>query len=103
MPSPRPIKRQFARSAGVPCARRGYHDNGTLTVRPSTRSTTSVSSVRVTRWARAPRTSLGKVLIPGPPKLIGVVPHQRLHASDLGPAKTTALGQPHRIKPELGQ
>jgi hypothetical protein len=34
-----------ARSSGVPCARRGYHANGTLIVRPSMRSTTSASAV----------------------------------------------------------
>jgi hypothetical protein len=59
--------------------------------------------VTVTRWASAARTSLGKVLIPSPPKLIGVAPHQRLHLFDLGPAKPAALGQTDWIKPELGQ
>ena len=101
MPSPRPIKRQFARSAGVPCARRGYQSNGTLTVRPSTRSTTSASSVTVTRWASAARNSLCEVLIPRPTELNCVVPHQRLHAPDLGPAKTAALRQPQRVEPEF--
>src|SRR5258705_13733472 len=102
MPSPRPIRRQFARSSGVPCARRGYQSNGTLTVRPSTRSTTSASSVTVTCWANAARNSLCEVLIPRPTELNCVVPHQRLHAPDLGPAKTAALRQPHRVEPEFG-
>src|SRR5437899_12923611 len=102
MPSPRPIKRQFARSAGVPCTRRGYQSNGAVTVRPSTRSTTSASSVTVTRWASAARSSLCEVLIPRPAELDCVVPHKRLHASDLGSTKTAALHEPDRIEPELG-
>ena len=50
----------------VPWARRGYQATGTLIVRPSTSSTTSVSVVTVTRCARAPVGSLrsGEVLIP---------------------------------------
>ena len=98
MPSPRPIKRQFARSVGVPCARRGYHSNGTLTVRPSTRSTTRVSSVTVIRWASAERGSLGKVLIPSPAKLIGVVHHQRLHTSNLGPTNRSRPAAPDQAR-----
>jgi hypothetical protein len=101
-PSPRPIKRQFARSAGVPCARRGYQGKGTLTLRPSTRSTIKVSSVTVTCCAIADRKSLGEVLIPRSTKLYSVVSHHRLHPANLGPAKAAAPGQPYWIKPELG-
>jgi hypothetical protein len=68
MPSPRHIRRQFARSVGVPCARRGYQATGTLTVRPSTRSTTRVSSVTDTFCANAARNSLGEILIPRSPE-----------------------------------
>src|SRR3972149_10649714 len=101
MPSPGRTRRRFARSAGVPCAKRGYQDRGTLTVRPSTRSTTKASSVTATCCASAARSSLGEVLIPRSTKVSRVLPHQCLQTSDLGPAKPAALRQPYRIEPEL--
>src|SRR5581483_3369597 len=53
MPKPAPLISQWARSLGVPCARRGYQPMGTEIVRPSSRSTVSVSSVTVTLVALA--------------------------------------------------
>ena len=69
------MKRQRDRSAGVPYTRRGYQDNGTLTVLPSSRSTTKASSVTVTCCAKGVRSSLGEVLIPGPTKLRWMLSH----------------------------
>ena len=69
------MKRQRDRSAGVPYTRRGYQDNGTLTVRPSNRSTTKASSVTVTCCASGVRSSLGEVLIPRSTKLRCVLSH----------------------------
>src|SRR4051794_12607344 len=43
------IRRQFARSVGVPCARRGKHATGTTTARPSSNSTASVRSAIFTQ------------------------------------------------------
>src|SRR5260221_1044545 len=55
----------FARSAGVPWNSRGYHSNGTEMVRPSSKSTVSVSSVTTTRVARTTNlSSLTKKLMP---------------------------------------
>jgi len=51
MPSPSPIRRQFARSAVDPAASRGYQASGTQSLRPSIRSSVTVSSVIVTVFA----------------------------------------------------
>jgi len=76
IPSPSPINRQLERSAVVPCAKRGYHDIGTVTVRPSARSTTRESSVTCTSSACADRGSVREVFIPLPEKEILVFFHQ---------------------------
>src|SRR5262245_39202556 len=47
-PYPAPLICTLARSAGVPCARPGYQPTVTAMVRPSSRSTDTVSSVTVT-------------------------------------------------------
>jgi hypothetical protein len=48
MPTPLPIRRHRLRSWRVPWTRRGYHASGTTTVRPSARSTASLSAVTLT-------------------------------------------------------
>ena len=60
IPSPLPIRRQFARSAGVPCARRGNQATGTVIVLPSARFTSRASSLTLTLWAAASRSSAPK-------------------------------------------
>ena len=65
IPSPRPIRRQFARSAGLPLAKRGNQASGTLTLRPSTRSTRNASSVTSTFCAWTGLISVAEELIPG--------------------------------------
>jgi hypothetical protein len=72
-------------------------------VRPSTKSTTSESSVSRTRWARASPTSVWavEVFIPLLHKKLPIRSHQPFHVSELGRGKPTASGQPHRIEPEL--
>ncbi len=101
MPSPRPISRQFERSAEVPCTKRGYQDKGTVTVRPSTRSTAKESSVMETFCATAARSSFSEVLIPCSPNCVRVLIHQRLQAPYLCSAESATFGQSDRIKPEL--
>jgi hypothetical protein len=73
-------------------------------VRPSTRSTTSESSVIRTSRARASPTSLGaaEVFIPFPQKELLVRKHHSLHFSKLRRCKPSASGQPDWIQPELG-
>src|SRR6266550_628915 len=53
MPKPAPAICQWLRCSGVAFRRRGYHASGTLTIRPSARSTTSNSSVRRTPTIRS--------------------------------------------------
>jgi hypothetical protein len=48
MPTPRPIRRQRFRSDDDACDKRGYHASGTEMLRPSLRSTQSVSSETAT-------------------------------------------------------
>jgi len=48
---PNPPILKFCRSRDVPCNKRGYHDNGTESVRPSSKST--INSELVTRAALA--------------------------------------------------
>ncbi len=52
IPTPPPISRQFERSSGVPCIRRGYHARGAEIERPSDSSAVTVSPVMVTVSAR---------------------------------------------------
>ncbi len=52
-PSPGESFVRLARSTGVPCARRGYQPIGTEMVRPSSRSTESISSETITVTAPA--------------------------------------------------
>ena len=53
IPIPSPMNRQFRRSSGVPCSRRGYQAMGIEIVRPSAKSTVNVSFVTVTSIAMA--------------------------------------------------
>jgi hypothetical protein len=64
IPSPPPISRNCCLSLIDARRRRGYHTNGTETLRPSTRSTTKASSVSCARTARNDDSSITKVVIP---------------------------------------
>src|SRR4051812_4308552 len=64
MPLPSPSKRHELRSSAVACARRGYQASGTAMVRPSLRSTVSVSSVTATCVAKTVWVSTAEELIP---------------------------------------
>src|SRR5437762_10284607 len=64
IPSPRPIRLHVERSSTVAWPRRGYHARGTEIVRPSLKSTVSVSSVVSTFVARGTFNSIAEELIP---------------------------------------
>src|SRR5689334_61866 len=102
IPSPRPINRQWRRSVGVACTSRGYHARGTAIDRPSTRSTVSVSSLTITRAARAGQCSIGEVLIPRPQELRLVGADQLENTCQLGYAEAAALLESYGIQPDLG-
>src|SRR4029079_6705830 len=95
MPSPRPMRRQFARSPALPFANRGYQAMGTAIERPSTRSTERVSSVTMTRSARAGQWSIGEVLITRSQQGGLVLPHQTQDTPEFGPTKAAALIEPN--------
>jgi len=94
IPSPPPMRRQLARSGGVPCAKRGNQASGTVIVRPSARSTTRSSSPALTLWATACARSCSEVLIPCPRQQTCVFRHQPFDASDLRTAEAAAAFQP---------
>jgi hypothetical protein len=66
MPEPPPISRQFERSSGVPCRRRGYHASGAEIERPSDSSAVIASPLMVTVSARTTGVSVVEELIPAP-------------------------------------
>ena len=68
IPSPPPMRRQCARSSGVPCASRGNQERGTVTVLPSTRSTIRASSLTCMLCAMASLNSVSEILMPSPQK-----------------------------------
>src|SRR5919108_557053 len=93
------MKRQLFRSSGVPCRSLGNHARGTEMVRPSLKSTASVSAVTLTFCAFA---SAVKELIPTPQQIFPILLNHSLYAVDLSPAEAAAVLQPHGVKPELG-
>src|SRR5215210_6271314 len=62
MPTPPPISRQFERSSGVPCKRRGHHASGAEIERPSDSSAVIASPVMVTVSARTINACSGALL-----------------------------------------
>src|SRR5579862_8050589 len=101
IPSPPAISRQLFLSRELPCSSRGYHINGTETVRPSERSTANESSVVATLWAFTVCILRLKELIPTPQQNIYVLVNQFANAIQLTPAKTLIILQSHGIEPKL--
>ena len=83
MPTPRPIRRQRFRSADDACDKRGYHPSGTEILRPSLRSTLSVSSETATFSTKGISISIAEVLIPRLHKNHSAISHQSLNSRDL--------------------
>ncbi len=100
IPSPLPIRRQFARSAGVPCANRGNQATGTVIVLPSAKSTSRASSLTLTLSASASLSSVPEVLIPRPQQKDCVLHHQPLNPCDFRAAKAPASFQADRLQPK---
>src|SRR5207249_635813 len=102
-PSPSPMSRQFARSARVPCASRGYQIRGTVIVRPSISSTTRAASVNDTFCACAWLMSIGddEVLIPSPQKYLLVCDDEPFKMLELRSSESAAPSEADRVEPEL--
>jgi hypothetical protein len=101
IPSPPPIRRRLARSAGVPCAKRGNQASGTAIVRPSASSAIRASSLTLTLWASACLCSAPEVLIPLPQQINRVFRDQILDSSNLRPAEAATLLQADPVQPKL--
>jgi hypothetical protein len=82
IPHPRPINRQFLRSAGVAWTNRGNQASGTDRLRPSLSSTVSVSSVTVTVSATGTEISTAEVFIPRLPQAALMVDQKFMKATD---------------------
>ena len=102
-PSPRAIRRQRARSRVVPCLSRGYQDSGTVTVRPSVRSTTSATRVTRARSARGFSRLIVEVLIPTPQNRLAVMQHDPLQRANLVCRESMVRLQSYRVEPDLGR
>ena len=103
MPCPRPINRQFLRSAGVACTSRGNQVSGTERLRPSLSSTVKVSSVTITISAAGIEISTAEVCIPCLSKGVLIRDHKVLKTTDLCTRESSALLQPNRIEPKFRQ
>jgi len=94
--------RQFSRCSGVASRSLGYHTRGTVIVRPSARSTLSVSSVKCTSRTASP--GLGsEVLIPRFQKCHSILENQPLDCAELTRSESEIAREGHRLKPELGR
>ena len=91
MPCPRPINRQFRRSAAVAWTSLGNQASGTDRLRPSLSSTVSVSSVTTTVSAAGTAISIAEVLIPRLPQTGLMCDHKFMNATDFLARKPSAL------------
>src|SRR5713101_6415935 len=98
---PSPSNCQCCRSAGDPCTRRGYHASGTTRLRPSARSTVSLSCVTVTCTATGSVSST-KVVMPRLKESCLVLHNKPRDPADLVCSKATIDHECHRLQPELG-
>jgi len=89
MPKPRPIRCQRVRSADDACDNRGYHASGTEMLRPSLKSTESVSSDTATFCANGTSNSTAEVRIPCLHQFASVIDHQRFNPCNRDARKTT--------------
>jgi len=98
---PSPSNCQCCRSAGDPYTRRGYHASGTTRLRPSARSTVSLSSVTVTCTATGAVSST-KVVMPRLKESCLVLHNQSRDPAHLMCAKATIGHERYRLQPAFG-
>src|SRR5690242_13908604 len=100
MPWPPPMNSQIARWPGRACERRGNHEMGTVTTRPSESETVRSLSDTSTRTAVGLLAET-KVLIPDFNQTNLVLFRQFFNAPQFHPCKPAIPGQAHRSQPEL--
>ena len=102
IPYPAPTICQFFRCSGVASRSLGYHTRGTVIVRPSARSTLSVSSKKWTSRTASP--GLGsEVVIPCLQERSSILENEPLNCSQLTRAETEIPREGHRLEPEFGR
>src|SRR5687768_10989103 len=102
IPKPAPEMTKLLRCSGVACSSRGYHASGVLTVRPSARSTVSVSSSIRTALICSP--ALGsEVRIPCLHELLLMLQCDPFDSTQFACRETNIVVERHRSKPELGR
>jgi hypothetical protein len=78
----------------------GYHASGTMIVRPSARSTASVSSVTCTSRTRSPELR-GEAFTPFLRQEIAILCHEPVDSPQLHRTEAKVSGQRNRVQPEL--
>ncbi len=102
IPYPAPMICQFSRCSGVASRSLGYQTRGTVMVRPSARSTLSVSSEKWTSRTASP--GLGSEgVIPRLQQCSPVLGNQPFNCPQLTWAEAEIPRQGHWLKPELGR
>ena len=100
--APSPKTSTCFRSFGVPFHNLGYQTNGTMIVRPSTRSTVSASLLTLTAFARASWISVTEELIPFLQKSLAVLKNMCCHLAEFCPAEPSRSFKGDGVQPELG-
>src|SRR5438034_6864010 len=95
------MRRQRARWRWLLWESRGYQARGTFSVRPSSRTTLSSSSVTLTSTARTLWRSLAKEAIPTPQQFLPIALHQLLDLPNLRRPEASARLKTDRAQPEL--
>jgi hypothetical protein len=102
IPYPAPMICQFWRCSGVASRSLGYQTRGTVIVRPSARSTLSVSSEKWTSRTASP--GLGsEIVIPCLQQPSPILENQSLDCAQLARAEAEIPRQGHRLEPEFGR
>jgi hypothetical protein len=102
MPTPGPINSQRCRSAGDPCASRGYQPNGTETVRPSCKSTVSARAETRTSLAIAASVAGFEVVMPCLQQFRLVLTDNSLNSVQFAFRKPVVVRDPDRRQPARG-
>src|SRR5437762_5394008 len=95
------MRRHRARWRWLLWESRGYQARGTTSVRPSSRTTLSSSSVTLTSTARALWRSPAKEAIPTPHQFLPMALHHLLDLPNLCRPEASACLKAHRAQPEL--
>lgn len=100
IPNPAPLMRQRNRCSSVASRSRGYQVKGTMIVRPSARSTASVSSVKWTSRTRSPELRW-EAFIPFLQEESAVLKNHPMDSPELRRTKAEVTGKRNGLQPEF--